>query len=51
MQECGAVFVREGGKHSVFKNPRTGTLLYVPRHKQVKKPLAESLIRDACASG
>jgi len=50
MQAYGAVFVREGGKHSVYRNPRTGTLMYVPRHKQIKKPLAESLVRDAQAS-
>ena len=46
--DCGAEFVREGGKHSVYRNPRTSVLLEVPRHTEVPEYLARKLIRDAC---
>lgn len=58
MLDCGAVFVREGGKHSIYKNPRTGKSLSVPRtaraarrrwnYAEVSEELARKLVRDAC---
>ncbi len=45
--ELGAVFVREGASHTVYKNPRTGVLLVVPRHSEVSEGVSRRLIRDA----
>ena len=45
--ELGAEFVREGGEHTYYKNPRTGYGLSVPRHREIIEPLAKKLIRDA----
>jgi predicted RNA binding protein YcfA (HicA-like mRNA interferase family) len=45
--ELGAVFVREGGGHTVYKNPRTGMLLGVPRHGEVSQGVSRRLTRDA----
>ena len=47
--ECGAVFVREGGAHTIYTNPRTDEALVVPRHAEVSEQLARRLIREACA--
>jgi len=30
-------FVREGGNHTIFKNPETGRMTAIPRHREVKK--------------
>jgi hypothetical protein len=43
----GAEFVREGKEHTYYKNPRTGYGLSVPRHREIREPLADKLIRDA----
>jgi predicted RNA binding protein YcfA (HicA-like mRNA interferase family) len=43
----GAVFVREGGGHSVYENPRTKRTLSVPRHAEINGHTAKSILRDA----
>lgn len=43
----GAVFVREGGNHSLYKNARTGDAISVPRHTEIKEHLARKIIKDA----
>jgi|HubBroStandDraft_4_1064222.scaffolds.fasta_scaffold382245_3 predicted RNA binding protein YcfA (HicA-like mRNA interferase family) len=45
--ELGAVFVREGGGHSVYENPRTKRTLSVPRHAEINEHTAKSILRDA----
>jgi predicted RNA binding protein YcfA (HicA-like mRNA interferase family) len=47
MEEYGAFFVEEGGKHSIYENPRTGARLIVPRHANLKGGLARALIKLA----
>jgi predicted RNA binding protein YcfA (HicA-like mRNA interferase family) len=43
---AGAVFVRHGGNHDVYKNPRTKAIEEVPRHKDVNEYLAKSIIKN-----
>lgn len=43
----GAVLVREGGNHTVYRNPRTGRLLAVPRHREIKTGLARQVMKDS----
>jgi predicted RNA binding protein YcfA (HicA-like mRNA interferase family) len=43
----GAVFVREGGGHSVYENPRTKRTLSVARHSEINEHTAKSILRDA----
>ena len=50
MRECGAEFVREGSSHTIFRNPRTGILVPVPRHVEINDRLAAKILRDACAT-
>jgi mRNA interferase HicA len=45
--ELGAVFDREGGDHTIYRNPRTGSLVPVPRHAEINELTAKKIIRDA----
>lgn len=46
LQEHGCVPVREGGSHSIWRNPQTGRKEAVPRHNEIKKHLARSICRN-----
>jgi predicted RNA binding protein YcfA (HicA-like mRNA interferase family) len=35
----GCVFVREGGRHTVYRNPANGLASTIPRHREVKNNL------------
>jgi predicted RNA binding protein YcfA (HicA-like mRNA interferase family) len=41
----GAVFVRHGGKHDVYIQPRTGIETTVPRHEEIKEFTAKSIMK------
>ena len=41
----GAVLIRHGGKHDWYRNPVTGVSQPVPRHREIKDPLARRIIR------
>ena len=45
LEEHGCVFLREGARHTVYKNLDNGLLSAVPRHRQVKR----GLVRKICA--
>lgn len=49
LKEHGAVFVREGGSHTYYENPRTGRGLAVPRHVEVSDGVTRQLLKDAKA--
>lgn len=40
----GCEFVKEGGRHTIFVNPRNGQIASVPRHTELKK----GLVRAVC---
>ena len=42
----GCVFIREGGKHSVFFNPLTKRSSTIPRHNEIDNFLAKKICRD-----
>jgi len=39
-------FVREGAKHSVYRNPANGQSSTIPRHREIKKHLARKICDD-----
>lgn len=45
IEKQGSVFIRHGGKHDWYQNPKTGTCQPVPRHKEINEYLARSIIR------
>jgi mRNA interferase HicA len=40
------VFVREGAKHTVYRNPANGQASTIPRHREIKKYLARKICND-----
>ncbi|MGE4287716.1 MAG: type II toxin-antitoxin system HicA family toxin [Salinivirgaceae bacterium] len=40
------VLVREGGKHSLYKNLLNGKLTTVPRHPDIKEGLCRKICKD-----
>ena len=40
----GCQFVREGGAHTIWKNPVAGKVAPVPRHREIK----EGTVRAVC---
>ncbi|MGI9168063.1 MAG: type II toxin-antitoxin system HicA family toxin [Pyrinomonadaceae bacterium] len=38
----GCLLVREGGNHTVYRNPATGSATTVPRHREIKKQHQEA---------
>ena len=45
IERLGCVLVRHGGKHDWYTNPTTGVSQPVPRHREIKEPLARQIIR------
>jgi predicted RNA binding protein YcfA (HicA-like mRNA interferase family) len=45
IQETGAVYIRHGGKHDWYQNPRTLSAQPVPRHREINEMLARSIIK------
>ena len=45
IEGSGCVLVRHGGRHDWYRNPVTGVSQPVPRHREVKEPLARRIIR------
>lgn len=41
----GCRLEREGGSHSIWKNPQSGEIQAVPRHVEIKKFTARSICR------
>ncbi len=41
----GCELVRHGAKHDWYRNPATGVSQAVPRHREIKDPLARQIIR------
>ncbi|MDR2495370.1 MAG: type II toxin-antitoxin system HicA family toxin [Spirochaetaceae bacterium] len=43
--DAGAVFVRHGKKHDVYRQPTTNRETTVPRHDEIKEFTAQSIIK------
>jgi mRNA interferase HicA len=44
IESMGCEFIRHGGKHDWYQNPRTHMSQPVPRHREIKEHLARSII-------
>jgi predicted RNA binding protein YcfA (HicA-like mRNA interferase family) len=42
----GCVFVREGGAHTVVRNPANGLQSQVPRHREIKPTMAREICKQ-----
>lgn len=45
LEENGCVFVRRGGKHDWYSNPRTRISQPVPRHREINEGLAKHILK------
>ena len=45
LNNMGAVFVRHGNKHDVYRQPATKVETTVPRHNEIKEFTAKSIIK------
>ncbi len=43
---AGCYLKREGASHSIWINPKNGTIETVPRHNEIKEPLAEKILKN-----
>lgn len=43
---AGCYLKREGRAHSLWMNPKTGVVEAVPRHAEIKEPLARKILRN-----
>ncbi|MEW6755639.1 MAG: type II toxin-antitoxin system HicA family toxin [Candidatus Latescibacterota bacterium] len=41
----GCLFIRHGGRHDWYQNPRTGVCQPVPRHREISDQLAKHITR------
>ena len=46
LRVAGCYLKREGGAHSLWTNPRTGVMEAVPRHTEIKEPLAIKILKS-----
>jgi predicted RNA binding protein YcfA (HicA-like mRNA interferase family) len=43
---AGCYLKREGTSHSLWINPKNGVIEAVPRHVEIKEPLAKKLLKN-----
>ena len=43
---AGCYIKREGGSHSLWINPKYGIIETVPRHTEIKEPLAKKILKN-----
>jgi predicted RNA binding protein YcfA (HicA-like mRNA interferase family) len=46
---AGCYLKREGTSHSLWINPKNGTTEAVPRHSEIKEPLAKKILKNLSA--
>jgi len=43
---AGCYLKREGASHSLWINPKNGSMEAVPRHTEIKEPLANKILKN-----
>jgi predicted RNA binding protein YcfA (HicA-like mRNA interferase family) len=46
IEKHGCIFIREGARHTVYRNPTNGQATTVPRHREIKNHLARKICDD-----
>jgi len=46
LRRAGCYLKREGGSHYLWINPKTGVLEALPRHTEIKEPLAWKILKS-----
>jgi mRNA interferase HicA len=45
IESSGCVFLRHGGKHDWYQNPKTKISQPIPRHREIAESLAKHIIK------
>jgi len=45
IEDMGCVFIRHGGRHDWYQNPKTKNSQPIPRHNDIKEFLAKHIIK------
>jgi len=45
IEEMGCIFIRHGGKHDWYQNPRTKISQPIPRHREINDKLAKHILK------
>ncbi len=45
LEEQDCVFIRHGGKHDWYQNPRTKISQPIPRHREINEHLAKRILK------
>lgn len=45
LEDRSCEFVREGGNHTIYRNPANGSIRSVPRHREVKDTTARVICK------
>ena len=45
LEEMGCIFIRHGGRHDWYQNPKTKIAQPIPRHNEIKDNLAKHIIK------
>jgi predicted RNA binding protein YcfA (HicA-like mRNA interferase family) len=45
IEAIGCTFIRHGGKHDWYRNPKTNISQPVPRHKEINENLAKHILK------
>ena len=45
IEKEGCVFIRHGGRHDGYQNPRTGACQPIARHREIKDHLARHILK------
>jgi mRNA interferase HicA len=43
---AGCYLKRQGSSHSLWMNPKNGVIEAVPRHTEIKEPLAKKILKN-----
>lgn len=46
LRRAGCYLKREGAEHTLWINPATGVVEAVPRHADIKEPVARKILRN-----
>ncbi|MBC8236141.1 type II toxin-antitoxin system HicA family toxin [bacterium] len=49
IEKNGCVFIRHGGRHDWYQNPKTGACQAVPRHREINEYLAKHILKKLTA--
>lgn len=46
LRRYGCELLREGSRHAIWQNPKSGQLSAVPLHAAIKEPMARKICKD-----